>query len=374
MPESRAADQWRPAVLTAVGSAVVCIALAAFAVTATGVTISTLDLVRSAVRVWLVAVGATVTDGDTHLDLVPIGATIVVIAVVFVVTKLVLRTPILDPGAFGAMTGGVAGLLAGVCSALTSTDAHSTSFVRATFGAFVVVGLPAAFGATRRSRIAWLGLSPRWTPVANGAATGVTGLLGGATVVTMLLLVTHLERAADLWATLDPGGVGVLGLLNVLAFPTLVLWTTAVILGPGFTIGPDTSVDLAGSALGAVPGFPALAGLPDPGPFPSIVVLLPLIPLLAGVAAGLVSHARTPAAQRTWGRVILDGATAGAVAGLVVGLLIETARGAVGSGLMTSVGPPAWQSLLVAVPLMATGAALGATGAHYRSDRDRSAS
>ncbi|MBA4607045.1 hypothetical protein H1W00_00960 [Aeromicrobium sp. Marseille-Q0843] len=374
MPESRAADQWRPAILTAVGTAVLSVLIAGAAASSTAVAGSTADLVRSAIRTWLVSVGATLTAGEQRLDLVPIGATIVVIVLVLVLTRLCLRSPVADPGAFGAMTGGVAGVLAGICSAATTTDATSTSFVRAAFGAFVVVGLPAAWGASRQAGVAWLGLAPRWVPVADGAVTGVIGLLGGATVLTFVMLVLHLDRASDLWATLDPGGPVLLGVLCLLALPTLVLWTASVLLGPGFTLGPDTSVDLAGSSLGAVPGFPPLAALPDPGPFGGWVVVLTLIPLAAGVAAGLVAHTRMPAKESTWGRAAGDGALAGAVAGAVIGLLVETARGGMGPGLLQSAGPPAWQSLLVAVPLLAAGGALGAIGAHYRSSRDRASS
>nr|WP_255669296.1 DUF6350 family protein [Aeromicrobium duanguangcaii] len=374
VPESRAADQWRPAILTAAGSALLSILLAGVATLATGAADSTVAVVRTSIRAWLVAVGATLTTGETRIDVVPLGATLLVIVLVFTLTRLSLRTPIVDPVAFGAMAGGVAGVLAGICSAVTMTDAHSTNFVRAAFGAFVVVGLPAAWGAARRSGVAWLGLPRRWAPVADGAATGVIGLLGGATVLTLVMLVRHLDQAGDLWATLDPGGPFLLGLMCLLAFPTLVLWSASVLLGPGFTLGSDTSVDLTGSALGSVPGFPPLAALPDPGPFGGWVVLLTLVPLAAGVAAGLVAFTGIPVPERGWGRAALDGALAGAVGGALVGLLIETSHGALGPGTLQSAGPPAWQSLLIAVPLLAAGGALGAIGAHYRSARDRASS
>lgn len=374
MPESRTADRWRPAVLTAAISSLVCVLLALLLVQGSGLADSFTAALRSAVRAWLVSVGATYSTGGDRLSLVPIGATLVTVTVVFVVTRLVLRSPVGDPLAFGAMTGGVAGVLAGICSAASTTDAHGTSFVRATFGAFVVVGLPAAWGAARRAEVAWLGLPTRWTPLASGASTGVIGVLGGATVATLLMLVTRLEVAADLWASLEPDGPVLIGLLCLLAFPTLVLWTTSVILGPGFTIGPEAGVDLTGSTLGAVPGFPPLAALPDPGPFPGVVVLLTLIPLAAGIATGVVTYARSPKERREWGPAAADAALAGAVAGLVVGLLVETSRGSAGPGLLQQTGPAPWQSLLVAVPVMAAGAALGAIAAHYRSDRARSAS
>lgn len=371
MTESRATDQWRPAIITATGSTVIGVVLACLAVAAAAIADSTLGIVRAAVQLWLVAVGATLTVEGTTIGIVPIGVTALAVVIVLVVTRFALRTPLADPGAFGAMTGGVAGVLAGVCSAVTSTEAQSTSFVRAAFGAFLVVGLPAAWAAARRSRTAWLGLPSRWTPLADGAATAVTGVLGGAVVITLVMLVLHLDRASDLWATLDPGNPLLLGLLSALAIPTLVLWTTSVLLGPGFALGADTSVELAGSSLGQVPGFPPLAGLPDPGPFGGWVVVLMLIPLLAGVAAGLVVHSRTEADRRGWGRVLADGAAAGAAAGLAVGALIATSQGGLGPGLMQTAGPSAWQCLLVAVPLLAAGGAIGSAGAHYRSDRDR---
>lgn len=374
VPETPSAAPWRPAIIVAVGSSLVSVALAAVAVQAAGVAGSLGATVRAAVQTWLVAVGATFTAGDLRLDLVPVGATFVVVVIVLAVTRLALRSPVADPIAFGAMAGGIAGLTAAVCSAATSNDAHGTSFVRAAFGAFVVVGLAAAWGAARRGDVAWLGLPARWTPIADGASSGVTLVLGGATVLTLVLALRHLGRAADLWATLDPGGPVLLGLMCVVAFPTLVLWSAAVLLGPGFAIGADTSVDLTGSALGNLPGFPPLAGLPDPGPFPSTAIALMLIPLLAGLGAGVVAHARTPTADRDWRRTLIDGAAAGAAAGLVLGLLVETARGSLGPGDLAVVGPPGWQTLLVAVPLLAAGGACGAAADHYRSGRDRPAS
>lgn len=373
MPESRAADQWRPALVAGVGSVVLGVLVAAAAVGLTGATDSAVRTVRAGAHAWLVAVGASFRTDEVTIDVVPVGASVAASAVAALVARLALRTPIVDPVAFGAMAGGVAGVLAAILSAATSVGSDGTSFVRAAFGTFVVVGAASAYAAARRSDLPWAGLPQRWRPVAEGAATGVTGLLGGATLVALVLLAARLDRAADLWATLDPGGPFGLALLCLLGLPTLVLWTTSVLLGPGFDLGTDGSVDLSGSALGAVPGFPPLAALPDPGPFGGWVVVLSLIPLAAGLAAGAVTRLGT-ASPGPWSRVLGDGALSGAAAGTVVGLLLELSRGALGPGAMQHVGPPAGWGLLVAVPLLAAAAALGAAGAHYRSDRERSAS
>ena len=61
------------------------------AVTSSGIAGSTLETVRTAVRAWLVAVGATLTTGDTRIDVVPLGATLLVVAVLRSRIGLALR-------------------------------------------------------------------------------------------------------------------------------------------------------------------------------------------------------------------------------------------------------------------------------------------
>jgi hypothetical protein len=208
-------------------------------------------------------------------------------------------------------------------------------------------------------------------------------LLGSAAAIVLVLLMMHLDRAADLWALLDPdfGGGLALAATCLLSFPTLVLWATSVLLGPGFVLGTDTSVDLTGAHLGAVPGFPPLAALPPPGEFSGWVFLLGLVPLLAGMVAGFrtdpnrsSTNEPTPA-DRTGNsdRALLDrlvhGAAAGALAGFLIGLAVAVSGGGFGPGRMADAGPPVLTPLLVAVPVLAVGGALGAVLAHYRGGR-----
>jgi len=162
----------------------------------------------------------------------------------------------------------------------------------------------------------------------------------------------------------------VLAATCVLLLPTLVLWATSVLLGPGFVFGTDTSVDLTGSHLGAVPGFPPLAALPAPGEFGGWVFLLGLVPLLAGVVAGYrtVPPPRPADDNLLMGRVI-HGTAAGGVAGLLVGLAVAVSGGGIGPGRMADAGPPVLTPLLVAVPVLAMGGALGTVLAHYRGAR-----
>ncbi|HPU13510.1 MAG TPA: DUF6350 family protein [Aeromicrobium sp.] len=375
MPESRPLDQWRPAIVLAVVSTVASLVVAALAIAVAGTAESALSLLRAAVQTWLVSLGASITLDNVRIDVVGIGATLIVFGLTWLLARLVVRKSAVDPLAFGAKVGGITGVIAAICSAVTSSDSASTSLVRSAFGAFLVVGLASALGAAKQGDLPWLGLPARWQPVAEGAATATIGVLGSATVITLVMLNRHLDQAADVWASLGPDSPLLLILMCVLAAPTLILWTTSVILGPGFSIGPDTSVDLAGSHLGAVPAFPPLAALPDPGPFNSATILLMLIPVLSAAVGGFVAYRQLSRnVDPRWGRVVADTSLAGVIAGLIIWLATETSGGAIGPGLMQQVGPAPFETLLLAVPTMAVGAALGGIGAHYRYSRDFSPS
>ena len=166
------------------------------------------------------------------------------------------------------------------------------------------------------------------------------------------------------------GGGLALAVMCLLSVPTLVLWATSVLIGPGFVLGTDTSVDLTGSHLGAVPGFPPLAALPAPGEFSGWVFVLGLVPLLAGIVAGFKTDPPVPGdSDSALLHRLGHGAAAGAVAGLVVGLAVAVSGGGIGPGRMADAGPPVLTPLLVAVPVLAMGGALGAVLAHYRGAR-----
>jgi hypothetical protein len=274
-------------------------------------------------------------------------------------------------GAFSATTAGALGVIAGIASSATNSGDIHTSVVRAAFGAFAVGGLGAALGAGVRHRSAdrlWFTTNRDVRAVIRAAVPGVLAVLGSSAAIVLVLLILHLPRASDLWAALEPGlgGGFALAVICILAVPTLVLWTAAALIGPGFQLGTHTSVDLTGAQLGAVPGLPILAALPSPGAFPGWVIVLNVIPLAAGMLAGW----KVDAGEREdiLSRVGL-GAAAGAVAGFLLGVLVAISGGAIGPGRMADAGPPTLTPLLVAVPVMALGGALGAALAHYRGTR-----
>jgi hypothetical protein len=376
VPEPPASPYLRPAFLSAGLAIVVGIAVSSgLALLAQGGGSSIGGLLRTAVQGWLVAQGSGLDVEGTSVRLVPLGATVLVVLVTALTARWIVADPVDELGPYAATVAGTCGAVAAVLSAVTNAGDVNTSVVRAAFGAFAVGGFGSALGAaTKHHRTAMLWFTDRADvrSVVRGAGWGVVTLLGSAAALVVVLLTVNLDRAADLWALLDPGLGGGLTLAAVclLAVPTLVLWATSVLLGPGFLLGTDTSVDLTGAHLGAVPGFPPLAALPAPGEFSGWVFLLGLLPLLAGVVAGF----RTEPPQNDDPDSALlhrlaHGAAAGAVAGFLVGLAVAVSGGGIGPGRMAEAGPPLFTPLLVAVPVLAMGGALGAVFAHYRGAR-----
>ncbi|TCI97800.1 DUF6350 family protein [Aeromicrobium sp. IC_218] len=362
----------RSAILTGVATALAGVLLCLAAVVLAGAS-PDLDALRVATRAWLVAHGSGITVDGVAITVLPLGGMLAAVALVAVPTAVATRRDVPEPGVLLAGTAGAYGVVAALAAALAGTggDDVSIGLVRGTFAAFVV----AAIGA-------WAGISVhprhrvRWWPTENAAVravvraatAGLASLLLAAAVLYVVLLAVHLPRAADLWAGLAPTGTGAVGLaaVSVAAVPNLVLWTLSAMVGPGFALGTETSVDLTGVHLGAVPALPTLAALPSPGELPGWTVLLGLVPLLAGAWAGW--RLEVPDGLGLPERVGL-GAAAGALAGASAGVLVAISGGGAGAQRLAEVGPPTWTPLLVAVPVLALGGALGQALTHYRGVR-----
>lgn len=373
MEPTTATTPLRPGFLTGLLAPAVAVLVGTLVALLAGV--GPLSALRTGARAWLALQGSGIEVQGATLGLVPVGGVVLVAALTARVARTLTPDPLTSAGAFAATVAGTAGVVAAVLATVTGTTEVVVHPVRAAVAAFVVSGAGAALGATLPHGRAVdllpdLLRRPPVPAVLRAAAAGAGALLAAAGVLVLGLLVLHVDRAAQLWALLDPGVGGALGLgaLCLLAVPTLVVWTVSVLLGPGFVLGADTSLDLTGAQLGAVPGLPVLGGLPDPGVFPDVVVGLALLPLLAGLLAGW-RVVPPDAAWRTVGRRTALGAAAGAVAGLAVGVLVGVSGGAVGPGRLAEAGPPVLTPLLVAVPVLAVGGALGALGAHYRGTR-----
>ena len=337
---------------------------------------SFLGVLSGGVRAWLVSHGSGITVGTVAVNAVPLGAVALAVGLVIWVAGRCLDEPLEEIGPFVAVTAGTYGGIAALLSVASNNDGVSTNMVRSAIGAVLVSGMGAALGVARNNgrlkapsfTATWFNERAKIRAIVAAAWAGIVALLGASLALFVVMFALHIDRASDLWAALDPGAAGgfALGVGCLLLVPNLVLWTASVLLGPGFALGTNTSVDLTGAHLGAVPGLPLLAALPGPGEFPGWIFALGLLPLLAGVIAGWqlkVVDAR-PLLQR-----IGLGIAAGALAGLVCGALIAVSGGALGPGRMAVAGPPQVMPALVAMGVLALGGAIGAVLGHYRVDR-----
>lgn len=379
-PTSRAASRapgasvW-PGFLVAASAALAGWVLAALAVWAGGGGGPSPSTAQAASQVWLVAHGTGLETGGVAITVVPWGTVALAVGLLVVATRRVVRDPVAEPAAFAATAAGAYGVLAAVVAAVTSTGDASVPFVRAAFMAFVVAGVGAALGYVVAQGVPdawWPQDQPELRAVVHGAGTAVVGVLGASLALVVVLLALHVERAGRLWALLDPGFGGglVLAAACVLLVPTLALWAASALMGPGFRVGSDTSVDLTAANLGEVPGLPVLAALPSPGDLPAWTFLLALVPAIAAVVAGwrLVRRGHVDTGSDFW-RGVGVAALAGGVGALALTVLVWLSGGSVGPGRMSEVGPDGLLPLLRVVPVMAVAAAIGAVLAHYRGGR-----
>jgi hypothetical protein len=338
--------------------------------------------VRLSLGLWLLAQHAGLAVSGGHVGLVPIGLALVPLASTWFAGRRLAR--IMDPRAERIAAGatravpkmlswwilvvfvGAYCLLAALASLAAGMPGMRPISAQAVLGAGVVAALGGGagalayrFGGVRGTvrevlRRAPDAVRPMLRPaiVAQG-----TQLAVGAAVVAALLVV-HFPGVTALQRALDPGTSGsvVLTLGQLLLLPNLVLWACAVAAGPGFAIGTGTSVTVTTSQLGPLPAVPVLAALPAPESMPPGVLALLAVPVLAGVAAGVlvVRSARgagMPARLRHAGGAAL-------LSGLASGVLAWLSGGPAGPGRLAQVGPNALLTGVAAGLEVGAGAAL----------------
>ncbi len=320
--------------------------------------------VRTGALLWLVGHGATPTVEGTALTLVPLGVPLLLALVVARAGRWAVGTSA-PPGPAGGLAAVGAGALAyAVIVAAVGWGVHlSTGPTDAT----VTVDVPRAAALTAagaalaltlgvaRALGALADLPTRWpvevVALARGAATAAVGLLGTAFVLLMALLAVHADRVLALGAALEPGAGGgvALAMLCVATVPNAALWSVSYAAGPGFAVGTGTVVAPGAVLVGDLPAYPLLAVVPAPGGSPAWASVLTVLPVLAGVGAGVVTaRSLTPGG---WRRLALTGAGAGAAGGLLLAGLMVVAGGAVGPGRMQDTGPLAVSGVVVVLTL-----------------------
>lgn len=189
----------------------------------------------------------------------------------------------------------------------------------------------------------------------------VVGTLGLATAFLLLALVTSMGRVIGLMESLQLGISGVIGigLLQLLYLPTLIVWASAWMLGPGIELGEGSLANLGGTEAGPLPVVPLLGMLPEgSSPYLWAVIALPVV--LAAVVS-LIARSRIEGIdERVWWERLLPPVGGALIAAVTLAVFAHLSRGAIGPGRLTEFGPQPWWMLLVAFALFFVGGAIGA--------------
>ena len=354
---------------TGVLAAVVGIALAllltvaAWALAPHGDAASPAGPMRIAAAVWLVAHHVALDLPQGVLSVSPLGLLLVPLGLTYLAGRQAARA--LIPRTLGDVGRAVVVLALGygMASAVVAGVVRSDDIRPHTWQAFVAGALLAlvggGWGLLRGADLVgtlWAAIPVRARSSLSAATAALLTLFGLSAVVLAVLLAIGFPDALEITRSLRADTVGGL-LLAVLALafiPSLVVWSAAFMAGPGFVLGTQTQVSVQGVDYGALPLFAPLAALPPEGrPGPAALLVL-LVPLAAGVVAGVVVHRRTAFERPEQAAAIA--AAAGVVAGVGFAFLAWLSSGSVGSGRLATVGPSWATGVVVAVEIGLTAA------------------
>lgn len=325
--------------------------------------------------VWLLGHGDVVTVSGSPWTLVPLGVTALAWVVVRAVAAFAGRQALLaaltpEDAAVGPTWGErarTAARVGGVLAAsyllvvLVVAGAVGTVDLRLVGGTALLAATATAVGVCQGVHLDVIGLLPPWArpvPRAVLAALFVVGV--GASAALAVSMLQNLDRTTALSASLGGGLTGTIALtaLQLVFLPTVLVWSAAWVLGPGFSVGVGTVVSPADTQLGLLPAVPMSGALPPEGPGLTAYFAWLAVGVLAGaVAAAMVMRAR-PRAR--FDETALVGGLAGVVAGLVVPVLAVLATGDLGRNRLTGLGPNVLELLVVAPALFGlSGMAVG---------------
>jgi hypothetical protein len=396
-PAARPVPAWAELVRSGVGHAVSATVLGLLAVsglvvvgwtTATDPDSSWTGAARVGAAVWLLghhadpAFGTAVAEGGTGpqpVTLTPLGLTAAIAAVHVRSGRRLARLAVAWRGSPGALAAAVAvaaataGLLGLAVAGLATGPGVSLDRAAVTVAVTVLAGGATAAGVAAHSWPRVLDRLPgvlarplrRWGPA--GAVAVVAWLLGGS-VLVLAAQVARLAATADRTAALDPGPVGgvFLVLVQVALLPSVVVWASAVLAGPGIGVG-DGTVGLSGSTAAQAPPLPLLTVLGPAGPYPVWAWAGVLVTVVAGAGAAWWIHRRRTTRTSSVTDRVADAAAVGAVAGAVGAALAWASGGAVAAW-----GPVAVDPLAVAAAVaaeVAAGALLAGVALHLLDGR-----
>ena len=327
--------------------------------------------VRAGASAWLIAHKAGVTIGTGRISIAPLGLTLFFAWCLYRGGKSAARSSAVDRTndliALGGAFALVYGLGALVIALLTAEGSLKVSPWSAFLGAFslaLVAGLAGIVVESGAGEDIADATPAGLRDVVPAATAAVLTVIALASLLYGVLLAIHFSRITGMLELLDAGVIGsvVLFAICLMLVPNMVLYVVAFLAGPGFQLGTGTTIAPTGVDVGNLPALPLLAAVPADGAPPSyLLALTAVVPLVAGVMAGLVVVRRglveRDAYALGWDAFALRGAMAALVAGVVLFVLLALSGGSAGPGRMSAVGVPA---ALPAAGVLAAGMAIGA--------------
>ncbi|MFE2873124.1 DUF6350 family protein [Embleya sp. NPDC059259] len=200
----------------------------------------------------------------------------------------------------------------------------------------------------------------RMPAVRAGLASAAVLAAGGALLVLACLFAHAGQvRVALALTTHDAVGFAALAVLCAVLVPNAIVWAVSYAAGTGFALGAATTLAPTGSTFGPLPTLPLFAALPGPATVPSTAWAPAVLPLLAGIAAGLFAARAEP--PRAWLAVTSHAAGAGLGVGLLTLASTRLASGTAGLANLAELGPNVWRTaaaLTVEIALIAAPTAL----------------
>ena len=298
---------------------------------------------RAAGSVWLGAHQVPMLVGGRELTLLPLGALLLGLLLTrrsgrWAGQLLNDPTPAETVGiitacvaVYGAGGAGVAWLSAGDGTRASPVTALTWTGAVALVGVTWGVAAQAGLGARLRARLS----DAAWRTMV-GATAAVIGLFAAGGVLVTISLVRHFGQVTATLADLEAGPVGALALtlLGILSLPTLDIWAMAVLVGPGFALGPTEGLHAFGGQVESLPALPVLAAIPTA--VPAWAPALMLVPLTLGWLSGRIRWGRD--LPTLFGALVSAVGVAAVVMALVTGLAF-LASGSLGGGRLAAVGP-----------------------------------
>jgi hypothetical protein len=330
---------------------------------------------RAAAQIWLAAHGATIAVPGGQVRLMPLGLTALVAVLLGRAGASVAQVaPPGTPRQFAERVAMVALPYAGITTVIAAVATSATvrpAPLPAALGALLLAGLAVGYGVATTTGTRVAELSPERMPgpvraVLRGAVGGVGVVVAGGALLAAVALGGQLIRTASTAASLGPGWIGGLTLLmfQIALVPTAAIWGAACLVGPGFALGSGTSVSMFSVSVPAVPALPMLAAVPGNGDPPEALRLLVLVPVVAGMVAGILAD--RPGRPGRPAAAALTGAAAGVAAAILLVVGAVLAGGSAGPGKLATVGPSPWRVGLAAAVEIGVPAAIMAWWRCYR--------